>query len=31
VFGVVFAVGLAWLALKLRTPSHSGGVGGRFE
>jgi hypothetical protein len=31
VFGVVFAVGLAWLALKLRSPSHSGGVGGRTE
>lgn len=31
VFGVVFALGLAWLALKLRSPSHLGGVGGRFE
>lgn len=31
VFGVVFALGLAWLAFRLRSPSHSGGVGGRFE
>jgi len=31
VFGVVFAVGLGWLALELRSPSHPGGAGGRSK
>ncbi|MGC1909639.1 MAG: hypothetical protein WA809_08590 [Candidatus Dormiibacterota bacterium] len=31
VFGVVFALGLAWLAFRLRSPSHSGGAGSNSE